>query len=326
MAEQCGVVCRAQVLALGHDDSFIEARLRRKDWARVHRGVYVDHTGPLTEVQRIWAACLFYGEPDGRAAACAESTLTLHGIRAAGDRVHVAVPQERRVTGLPGVQVHRLTDFAEAVHPGRRPLQVRLERAVVQVACAARDDAAAVAVVSDACRSRRTTAGRVASTLRPLTRARRRAFLLAVLNDVASGVQSVLEHRYLTHVERPHGLPRADRQRRDRGPRGTVWRDAAYLGGRLLLELDGRIGHDADEDRWDDLERDLAAATGGATTVRLGWRQVLSPCRLALAVARLLQELGWTGQPRPCGPDCLVPAGDTGDLSAPGAGRSPLSR
>ena len=46
MTDQCGVFCRAQVLALGHDDAFIEARLRRKDWARVHRGVYVDHTVP----------------------------------------------------------------------------------------------------------------------------------------------------------------------------------------------------------------------------------------------------------------------------------------
>ena len=30
---------------------------------------------------------------------------------------------------------------------------------------------------------------------------------------MGSGVHSVLEHRYLTRVERPHGLPRGVRQR-----------------------------------------------------------------------------------------------------------------
>ena len=44
---QDGVVSRGQVLAAGGTDGDIERLVRRREWARVHPGVYVDHTGPL---------------------------------------------------------------------------------------------------------------------------------------------------------------------------------------------------------------------------------------------------------------------------------------
>ena len=308
MASQAGLVSRSQVLACHLDDTFIETRLRRNQWRRVHRGVYVDHTGPLSWLQRLWAVLLFHGD----AVACAESALVLHGLRPGDptDLLHVAVAVDRRVRALPGVKVHRLTALAASVQPNRRPPRLRLERAVLQVAARSRDEAAAVAVLADACQSRRTTAGRLLADLELRTRAPRRAFLLEVLGDVATGAFSVLEHRYLTRVERPHGLPSARRQSRARGPGGrSVWRDVEYLGGRLVVELDGRLGHDATEDRWADFDRDIASAVDGAVTLRLGWRQVLDPCRIARGLVRLLQGLGWEGRPTSCGVDCsLVPS------------------
>jgi len=45
LAEQEGVVSRRQVLAHGLDDSFVETMLHRREWSRVHHGVYVNHTG-----------------------------------------------------------------------------------------------------------------------------------------------------------------------------------------------------------------------------------------------------------------------------------------
>ena len=74
----------------------------------------------------------------------------------------------------------------------------------------------------------------------------------------------------------------------------------------LELELDGRLGHDWTEDRWADFERDVAAAVDGAITLRLGWRQVLDPCRVAASLVRVLRQLGWTGTPRACSPGCPV--------------------
>ena len=53
------VLSRAQVVALGGTDNDIARMLRRREWAQVHPGVYVDHTGPLTRDQHEWAAVLY---------------------------------------------------------------------------------------------------------------------------------------------------------------------------------------------------------------------------------------------------------------------------
>lgn len=116
------------------------------------------------------------------------------------------------------------------LQPSRRPPRVRLEDAVLDVASDARDEAAAVAVLADACQSRRTTAGRLWRRLSARPKLPRRKFLSALLVDVASGAYSVLEHRYLTRVERPHGLPTGRRQRVVRTGRGAAYRDVEYEG------------------------------------------------------------------------------------------------
>ena len=58
LALQSGVVARHQILVLGMDDNDIRRLLRRREWAVVHSGVYVDHTGPSTFLQRAWAGVL----------------------------------------------------------------------------------------------------------------------------------------------------------------------------------------------------------------------------------------------------------------------------
>ena len=144
--------------------------------------------------------------------------------------------------------------------------------------------------------------------MRRRVRLAHRRFLLDVVEDVAAGVYSVLEHRYLTRVERPHGLPTASRQRGVRQGRTPAYRDVEYKGVGLVVELDGRLGHELINDRWDDLDRDIASLVAGDTTVRVGWRQVLDPCRLAVAVVRLMRALGWQGAPQAWRPGCAMEA------------------
>jgi len=84
-----------------------------------------------------------------------------------------------------------------------------------------------------------------------------------------------------------------------------------------------RLGHEWNADRWADLDRDIDSAVAGDLTLRVGWRQVLDPCRMAAAVARVLLARGWAGQPRGCRPGC--PVNDVGGSPAPGAGDPPLS-
>ncbi len=300
----------------------IERELRRREWTRVCRGVYVDHTGGLTWPQRAWAAILYYWP----AATSHESALIAHGSRAPGpwdQLIHVAVDQERRVLELPGVQLHRVSRLADVVQPNRSPARVRLEHSLLDVASASGRSSDAIAVLADACQSRRTTARRLVSVLEQRVNLPRRRFLLEVLADVAEGVYSVLEHRYLTRVERPHGLPTGKRQRQVSQGRTVAYRDVEYIGLATVIELDGRLGHEESLDRWEDMNRDVDSAVVGDLTLRVGWKHVEDPCRTAVTVARVLQARGWSGRPTPCSAACAVHAGSEG-FPAPCAGDPPL--
>lgn len=330
LRDQEGVIARRQALRLGLTDPDLARLVRRKDLVRVHPGVYVDHTGRLSWSQRAWAAVLF----SWPAALCSESALVAHGVRTAtrelertvrrdgssGPLIHVAVDVHRRVTEPPGVRVHRVTDLSTRVQPNVRPFRLRLEHALVQVASDAPDDAAAIATLADACQERRTTPGRLLDALATHPNLPRRRFLREVLEDVATGAYSVLEHRYLTRVERPHGLPTSRRQRLVQVGRTAAYRDVEYLELGAVVELDGRLGHELPTDRWADLTRDVDALLAGASTMRLGWGHVLEPCRTALVVGRFLRVQGWEADPAPCGPGCAVAYPD---LWLSGVGESP---
>jgi hypothetical protein len=164
-----------------------------------------------------------------------------------------------------------------------------------------------IGLMADLCQTRRTTATRVRQALDARVRYPRRGWLGGVLDDVADGTCSVLEHGYLAKVERAHGLPPARRQVLRVSDRGTELRDVSYPELDLEVELDGRLFHDSARQRDIDLDRDLDAVCLGRLTVRLGWGQVFGrPCRTAARLARLMQDRGWSGVPRSCGPTCAV--------------------
>jgi hypothetical protein len=152
--------------------------------------------------------------------------------------------------------------------------------------------------------SRRTTAQRLRHALSGRTRIAGRQFLDGVLDDIEHGTCSVLEHGYLTRVERPHGLPAGSRQVRESNRR-IVYRDVTYDDQSTFLELDGRLVHDDPEGRDSDLERDLDAAVDGRSTIRLGWGQVYGrPCMTAVKVGAVLRARGWPGATTSC-PACV---------------------
>ena len=298
LERQCGVISRRQLLEAGGTDVDVRRWERRRLIRRVHAGVYVDHTGPLTAEQRAWAAVLLHWP----AALSHQSCL---GV--GGEVVHVAVDQSRHPRPSPGVRVHRLSDFDHRVQWNLSPPRVRLEDATLSVSAGYGDRVRALALVSDLCRTRRTTPGRLAAELSRRPRLKHRAWLLLVLQEAADGVHSVLEATYLRRVERPHALPRPERQRRERTEDGIVYRDAPYPAYRLVVELDGRLGHEMSAERWDDHDRDLLVAGAGVMTVRLGWRQCeVDSCRTAARLARTLQARGWRGHPVPCSAQCEV--------------------
>lgn len=303
--DQAGVVARRQLLAAGMADHDVRRLVRRRELVLVHPGVFVNHTGEPT-VQRAWAGVL-YAWP---AALSGESALRAtdgpgRKIRR-DDQIHLAVTHERKVVGRPGLTIERRRALDPAVLWNLGPPRIRYEEAVIDLALAAATSTDAIATLASASGGRRTTAARLATTVAARRRVPRRAWIEAVLRDVAEGTCSVLEHGYLDQVERAHGLPTARRQLRAATASGIVYRDAE-IAELLVIELDGRLFHDSSLDRDRNMERDLDASLEGRTTVRLGWGQVFDrPCSTAGKVGQLLVAKGWAGHVRPCGAACKI--------------------
>jgi hypothetical protein len=314
---QDGVVSRRQLLALEVTDSEIERKLRRREWARVHGGVYVEHTGPLTWPQRAWAAVLFYA-PAALAGSSALRAANIRGHHQADDApLRICVEAGRTVRSRPDIFVERLAHWESWTQTHLSPPRQRLEHALVYTASAKVREDEAVALLADAVQQGRTTPGRLVAALEEHSRLRHRRLLLEILRDVDAGAYSVLERHYLVRVERPHGLPTAERQRRVKQGRSPAFRDVDYIELGTSVELDGRIGHEEAADRWADLDRDLAAVVAGDLTLRAGWGQVLEPCRLAEVLGRILLERGPVPTLRGCCEGCPVNAAIS---PAPGAG------
>src|SRR5688500_4325401 len=97
LAQQSGVISRRQALERGLAAHDIRRLLRRREWAKVHHGVYVEHTGPLTWTQRAWAAVLAC-EPAVLAGRSALRAAQGPGKRGVDDEViYVAVHGHRTV-------------------------------------------------------------------------------------------------------------------------------------------------------------------------------------------------------------------------------------
>lgn len=293
---QEGVIARGQILESGRSTALIRRNLRRREWVAVYPGVYVTHTGPLMWRQRAWAAVL-----DASPAALSHASALADAGSSDEEPIHIVVDQRRRVTRRPGVVVHYRSRFDETLVQNTSPPRLRVEEAVLDLASGAASEGRAVAVLADAVSSRTTTAKRLLDAVRKRLRCRRRAFIEGVLADVRTGTCSVLEHGYLTQVERAHGLPTPIRQApTTAGRRG--FRDVDYDDWGVVVELDGRLAHDGPLARDRDLERDLDAAVGAhRRSLRLGWGQVFDrPCSTARKVAAVLSSGGWGGEVLRC--------------------------
>lgn len=303
LAHQDGVVGRSQLQHVGFSVAEIRRLMRRRELVSVHPRVYVGHTGPLTWRQRARAA-LVYAEP---AALCLDSIG--EPARDDGGPIHVAIDRRRRVDPQPGIVVHRLAGLATHTFPFSDPPRLRLEDNALLTASYAVGAFDAVAALGAVVGRRGVGVTSLRTAADRFPRLRGRAFLLRVIDDLETGASSVLEREYLLRVERAHGLPRPIRQAPRRTADGWEFRDAAYPAYALVIELDGRLGHNSWDGQGADADRDLDDL-GGATeyvTARLRWKQVVgTPCRTATRIARILHRRGWTGELHACGPDCTA--------------------
>lgn len=295
--EQRYLVTRTQCFEAGMTPKAVEHRLATKRWRPKLPGVYLVQPGAddwWTDAVAAHLAC-------GPAAAWSRATAArAWGLtRSEPRRIEILMDMGHGIRRPPGVVVRRTRHLGIRLDPLRWPWLTTVEETILDLAESGSQDEV-FALLGRAFQKGLTTEAVVLSRLAARSRHPRRALLREVLGEVGEGAESAMEVRYLRDVERAHGLPRGIRQLRVSPTRFAV-HDVGYEPHHVLIELDGRLGHDGWEGRRSDGARDRHSAGDGWLTLRAYWLDVaVSPCRLAVEIGRVLQSRGWIGSPSPC--------------------------
>lgn len=288
-------------MAAGMSSSAVDRAIRSGRLQRLFPGTYARAAGALPQATWDQAAVLFAGPG---AALSHQSAARVQGWRADdGSRIHVTIPEARRIDPQPRLVVHRARQWDDT-HAlfNLTPARTRVERTIIDLLRGTSSEAQIVALVTDLARARLTTPDKVLEALSLAPRIPRRRLTLALLTEAMSGVHSVLEHHFL-HVVRRHGLPQPRLQARVELPDGTVYYlDTLFDPYGVVVELDGLEWHGSADAQDRDRRRDNAHALLGRTPLRYGWTAITSECcDVASEIGSLLIAAGWTGKVHRCG-------------------------
>ena len=291
---QADVITREQALGLGLSRHTLGRLVTQGRWQRLAPGVVVTHNGSVGWDSLAWAGVLLGGS-DARLGGSAAA----HGhglLEDAPIPVEVLVPYGSPARSrLYWVFVHERPGARSARSTGSPP-RLPVPDTVLDL-CEGASARTVEDLVTRSMQKHLTTAAHLRRALERRSRHSRRRLLNELLAEVGEGAESPLELRYLRDVERRHGLPGGQRQRRTVSP-GR--RDVLYPGYGVVVELDGRLGHEG-EARFRDMDRDNAALLEQLVTMRFGFGDVAGePCRVAAQVAHLLGQRGWPGPIRRC--------------------------
>jgi hypothetical protein len=279
-------------------------------WIRLHEGVFL--TAPGRDDWRVTATAALLramsGSPTADAALCGDSAAYLWGLRPRAPRtIELVVPQRRTVARPVGATVRRSMRWDTLVHDRHFPWRTTAPVTVLDVATrGSRLDA--LSLVARAVQRELTTVSELRAELVARGGHRHSALLRAALADIEVGGDSGAELLFVRDVERSHGLPDSRRQEApDVGRRR--YHDFDYVEYGLLVEVDGRLGHEQWRDRVRDGQRDRAQLTRERVTTRVFWPDVaVTPCDTAAELGSILGSRGWPGRPHPCRrKSCTIP-------------------
>jgi very-short-patch-repair endonuclease len=284
---QYGALSAAQALNVGGTRAALQQRLRRGDIEAVADGVYVLPGAARCWRQKLWIALLEAGEGGvvgGRAAPALwgvpgypqkpVEVLALHGRK--NHRLTVGKLHEtrslpphhvRRIDGIPVPCIERVLFMLAGIETYKRA-----ERAT-----------------DNALTARLTTPerlwkmwGELAGRGRPGTRAMRAILAERLPGYVAPA--SELEARF-RDLLRDNGLQQPERQV-DLGGEGWVGRVDCYFRPRIIVELDGRVGHVSELDRAKDRQRINELTAAGFAVIQFTWMDLVMRPQWVLSVLR----------------------------------------
>jgi hypothetical protein len=296
------VVNREQAHGQGVTDRVIERLIGEDRWRPLARGIYLTLPTDPTWDGLCWAGLLIGGD---RARLGPRASAHLHQLLpAAPQPVDILVPTGRshRVDGP--WQFSRERIGVRSPRTVGSPPRLTVADTVLDL-CAAGSPSEVVGLLTTAAQLRIITPQRLLTAMESRSRQRHRGLIRTILGDVADGAESPIELLYLNDVERAHRLPEG---RRQRTRFGLPYRsDVGYDAFQLLVELDGRVGHDG-TGRFRDLHRDNSFAVLAWLTLRYGWYDLVHrPCAVAFQVARVIISRGWMGLPSRCSRCAAVP-------------------
>jgi hypothetical protein len=261
---QHGVVTRRQ--ALQHlSESAVYERLGRH-WRVVLPGIYVAHTGPVTELQRLWAAQLFGGDD-----AMLDDTTALreYGVNYLPDdpRVRLLVPGTVQRASRDFVVVRR-TVYLPAPVTVRTGIRLApTARALADFAVRYDDERAVRAVLASAVQRRQVSLDLLDRELK-IAPARGRQRLVRVLEELHAGVRSAPEGDVRSLVATSAVLPTPLYNCLLRLPDGRkISPDLLLEEAALVHETNGRAAHFDEEDAFDSMQERHDAMTVVGLTV-----------------------------------------------------------
>jgi hypothetical protein len=300
IADQSGVISRAQGAEFGLEGEEIRNRVRFADWQRVQRGVYATFSGEVAREAQLWAALLRAGP---EAVLSHQTAAELYGLlKRPSPMIQLTVPVTNNPVKhgrIPGVVVHRSRILEVTRHPALLPPRTRVEHTVLDLIEDMDEPADRYDLICRAIGNRLTTAARMREALDKRSRFRDRREAESALGDAGEGALSNLERWYLRGVERRHKLPVAARQARIRIGGKSSYLDNLYEEYLVCVELDGSAAHPAGE-QWRDKRRDRRnLALEKLVTMRFGYLDLHTEqarCATAGEVAGVLRARGpWVG-------------------------------
>lgn len=295
VAGQFGLVTRTQALAAGLSDKAIRWRVTSRRWLPVHPGVYQTQPGRDDWTVRAMAALLHVGSPAGLRGRSAAHAWGL--LPEPTGPMEVLIPSNRRGGARDGIVVVRSNAGIGHLHETAWPHRTTVPHTVLDLAKGDSVDRA-IGWMATACQKRLTTPAELREALAQRPNQTHARLLREVLEDLSDGLESIAEVRYVRDVEVAHGLPTGRRQASLSDRRRA---DNAYDEVRVIVEVDGRLGHDGWRARQAEGRRDLSAAGDGWLTVRTHWADVTAgACRLAAELGAVFTTRGWSGRARAC--------------------------